>query len=215
MITLTDNNNYGGAGILPYCDYKGNRYLLLGQELHSTYWGSFIGERDKGEADPSVTAARECNEETLSVLGDQASWENKLNKTNRVANGVFKITNDTHRTVVYCVRINLQNGEDLETARNEFTTRRSQPNLPYFKKDKLAIRWVNIKKVQETLDLRIQGRYKRNNGTNAHEIIVGKNPPAPITLDGKFLRQISPAKSLVDKLNNLQNSQQCRGQDAF
>lgn len=73
------------AGVLPYAIKKTAKgyqfFVLLGKE--ATGWSDFGGDREQGES-TKRTAAREANEESLTLLGSTA----KIFKSLRVSNAI-------------------------------------------------------------------------------------------------------------------------------
>ena len=55
------------AGIIPYTEFKGKTYFLLGLERSNNKWSGFVGGSEQGET-PRQTAIREFNEETAMIF---------------------------------------------------------------------------------------------------------------------------------------------------
>lgn len=68
-----------GAGLLPITLYKGEIFILLGQEVDDNLWSDFGGGREKGET-PIQNAIREGCEELNGLLGCEKELYQKVKK---------------------------------------------------------------------------------------------------------------------------------------
>ncbi|HEV2916286.1 MAG TPA: NUDIX hydrolase [Candidatus Babeliales bacterium] len=69
---------YKAAGVLPVYTFKGQKWAIIAREKGGSDAGtydSFAGSADKGENDPTITAARECAEELIThmVIGKNSN----------------------------------------------------------------------------------------------------------------------------------------------
>jgi len=72
--------NFIGAGILPYSIDQEQYLFLLGKDAEREKWTDFGGGR-KNDETPEQTAARECEEETIKVLGSADTISKSLEES--------------------------------------------------------------------------------------------------------------------------------------
>ena len=82
------------AGILPYTNYKGSIYFLLGRDSDNK-WSDFGGSSLKGET-TYQTAIREGYEELNGVLGTKYELEKIVNK-----NKIMKIEHNSYTSILF------------------------------------------------------------------------------------------------------------------
>ena len=97
------------SGIVPIAKYKGEYYILLGQERHIKNWEgdlkycSFGGMREAGET-IRQTAAREGYEESMGFLGTQNELLRMTNKTH--PKYIDSVSNEHYR--MYIIQIDYE-----------------------------------------------------------------------------------------------------------
>ena len=81
------------AGILPYTNYKGSIYFLLGRDSDNK-WSDFGGRVEpKDRGDYESTAAREFFEETLGSVYDYDYARKLIKKCPKIIKILFLLTN--------------------------------------------------------------------------------------------------------------------------
>lgn len=106
--------SYSAAGILPYAPHPrtGHPLFLLGH-LNYGYndWSDFGGLKNLLERSGRLTAARECSEETLHVIGDASYFVSALE--NYIENNVFKVVNENTQYVSHFLRVEYKDYPEL------------------------------------------------------------------------------------------------------
>ena len=139
--------SYSAAGILPYAPHPhtGDPLFLLGH-LNYGYndWSDFGGLKGMLEKSGRVTAARECSEETLHIIGDASYFVSALE--NYVENNVFKVVNENTQYVSHFLRVEYKDYPEL------FQQERTRS--PKAKVEMEEIRWfplASLKKAAQML----------------------------------------------------------------
>jgi hypothetical protein len=142
---------YRGAGVLPiYLDEEGDLCVVLGRERQGMSRGLydlFGGRRDKGEHDPTQTAARECFEELVSQQTTGMSKEvlEDYVRENRTA----VVVSERKKYVIFVVRFD----QYIERIKKTFSCaiRDKKQKREYREKDRIAFaKLCDIKKVVES-----------------------------------------------------------------
>lgn len=138
------------AGILPYTNYKGSIYFLLGRDFDNK-WSDFGGRVEpKDRSDYETTAAREFFEETLGSVYDYDYARKLIKKCPKIVSK----TGSGHYYYMYLLKIqysDLIRTKFLST-KNFISNVITTIDKKYIEKN--DIRWVSI----ETIEHSIEGR---------------------------------------------------------
>ena len=138
------------AGILPYTNYKGSIYFLLGRDSDNK-WSDFGGRVEpKDRGDYESTAAREFFEETLGSVYDYDYARKLIKKCPKI----ISKTGSGHYYYMYLLKIqytDLVRTKFLST-KNFISNVITTIDKKYIEKN--DIRWVSI----ETIEHSIQGK---------------------------------------------------------
>ena len=152
-----NNNNFEiySAGILPYTNYKGTIYFLLGRD-YDHKWSDFGGHVEpKDRSEHETTACREFYEETLGSVLDY-DYTKKLLKHKKY-NLITAKTNNGNNYYMYLIRINYNDNikEKFISTKNFISNiNYNNSSKPIDKKylEKTDIRWVSFETIENSLN---------------------------------------------------------------
>ena len=136
------------AGILPYTNYKGSIYFLLGRDSDNK-WSDFGGRVEpKDRGDYEATAAREFFEETLGSVYDYDYAKKLIKKCPKIVSK----TASGHYYYMYLLKIqytDLVRTKFLST-KNFITNVITTIDKKYIEKN--DIRWVSIETIEHSIE---------------------------------------------------------------
>ena len=157
MFTLTTIINYYynmsnyeiySAGVLPYTEYKGSIYFLLGRDTDNK-WSDFGGRVEpKDRSDYETTASREFFEETLGSVYDYEFTKKIIKKCSKIVSK----TSSGHPYYMYLLKLSYN-----ELIRMKFlSTKNFLSNIvtsidkKYIEKN--DIRWVSLETIEHSIE---------------------------------------------------------------
>ncbi len=185
---------FNAAGILPYAyDKYGTAFVLLGQERYSkTFkdsktWADFGGGKKRQDKfHPSWTAARECEEETIGLIGSYKKLLNQLKDYKQ--SKTYRINNTQDDYVMYLAPVDYQH-----TLPQRFKQKRFQDkNLTSDQKEKVDLAWTSVRTIMKTLEKAESSKNIRTTSTTG----------ASLLLRQPFVRTLSIAheKGILDNI---------------
>lgn len=136
------------AGILPYTNYKGNIYFLLGRDSDNK-WSDFGGRvepKDRGEYE--ITACREFFEETLGSVYDYDYAKKIIKKCQKI----ISTTGSGHNYHMYLLKITYNEiyRTKFASTKNFISNSITSIDKKYIEKN--DIRWVSFETIEHSIE---------------------------------------------------------------
>jgi hypothetical protein len=136
------------AGILPYTNYKGSVYFLLGRDSDNK-WSDFGGRvepKDRGDYD--ATAAREFFEETLGSIYDYEQVKKIIKKCPKI----ISKTGSGHSYYMYLLKLPYSDiiRVKFSSTKNFLSNVVTTIDKKYIEKN--DIRWVSLETIEHSIE---------------------------------------------------------------
>lgn len=181
---------FNAAGILPYAyDKYGTAFILLGQERYSkTFkdskkWADFGGGKKRQDKfHSSWTAARECEEETIGLIGSYRKLLSQLKDYKQ--SKVYRISNTSDDYIMYLVPVPYQRTLSQRFKQKRFLDK----NLTSDQREKVNVAWTPIRTIMKTLKDAENSRNVRTTSVNGESLLL--RPPFVRTLSILYEKDI-------------------------